>query len=195
MAKIAEEDRQRLLESGHDVAALVDAGQLTGDETLKRALVRSRERLALARVRLLEAVQKNFQESGETSQTRVDVETLARGALRQYGFVRGKVSDALLNVDPDEDPGSDEVAKRATVFASVFSKTGGGVAGRGAGHRRGRRRGRRWQPRELKQSPSPLQDPPPNPNNTFSQNLLSEPSLRTFSQNLLSATLRSCLIS
>ena len=122
MARIADEDRRRLLESRHDISALNNAEELTEDVSLQRALVRSRERLSDTRAALLGAVQHNLQESIETSSARVDLDKSVSAATKQYSFIRGDVEHRLLSDDPDAPRAPDEIEKGEAAFKAVFTQ-------------------------------------------------------------------------
>ena len=55
--------------------------------------------------------------------------------VRRYGFIRGKVSDALLNVDPDAPVDPRESLRRQRLFGRVFSVSASDLESLGAPNR------------------------------------------------------------
>ncbi len=116
----AEEDRRRLLESRHDLSACEKAAELTTDASLQGAVVASHGELALAQKTLRDAAAKSARERSETDQERTALEQAKGTLVRRYGFIRGKVQDALLNVDPDAGVLASEMERRSRLFGRVF---------------------------------------------------------------------------
>ena len=115
-----EEDRRRLLESRHDLGALAEPGALTDNKVMQDAAVASRDELAAAREALRLAASSIDREHTETDAERLKLSTALLAATRRYGFIRSKVQDALLNVDPDASPEKAEIERRQRLFNRVF---------------------------------------------------------------------------
>lgn len=118
-----DEDRRRLLESRHDLAALENPTTLTDDPDHKQALVASRAELLARRDALRSAASLVSKEKSETDVERAGLQGAVTALLGKYRFVRGKVEDALLNVDPDSAPPPAEMLRRTRLFDRVFRHT------------------------------------------------------------------------
>jgi hypothetical protein len=96
-----EEDRRRLLESRHDIAAVEKPVTLSPHANFQLAIVASRDELAQERIALHSVTGLVAREHSETDAERARLAESIAALVRRYAFVRGKVQDALLNVDPD----------------------------------------------------------------------------------------------
>ncbi len=115
-----EEDRRRLLESRHDLGALAKPAALTENKALQNAAIASRDELAATRETLRVAAADVDREHTETDAERIKLATALTGVTRRYGFVRSKVQDTLLNVDPDASPAPAEIERRQRLVNRVF---------------------------------------------------------------------------
>lgn len=115
-----DEDRRRLLESRHDIGACEDAAVLTQVPAYKDAVVASRAELVTCRDALLTAAALVSKEKSETDLERAKLQEAVAALIRRYGFVRGKVQDGLLNVDPDNPLPASEMLRRTRLFERVF---------------------------------------------------------------------------
>lgn len=115
-----DEDRRRLLESRHDISACEKPALLSPNAAFQSAVLVSRDELASARAGLQSAAALVSRERSETDIERARLEEAVRGAARRYGFVRAKVQDALLNVDPDMPLPASEMERRQRLFGRVF---------------------------------------------------------------------------
>lgn len=117
---LTEEDRRRLLESRHDIAAVEKPVTLTPNATLQSAVVASRDELSQERVALESAIARVAREHGETDAERAKVAESVAALVRRYGFIRGKIQDALLNVDPDAAVSATELERRKKLIDRTF---------------------------------------------------------------------------
>lgn len=115
-----EEDRRRLLESRHDISAVASPVTLTPNATYQMAIVASRDELAQERVSLQSAAGRVVRERGETDTERAKLADSIAALVRRYAFVRGKVQDALLNVDPDVAINATEIERRKRLVDRTF---------------------------------------------------------------------------
>lgn len=115
-----EEDSRRLLEARRDIQACERPADITPDKAMQHALTESRDELSAARDRLQAAAAIVDREHSETDAERLKLAKALTAAIRRYGFVRSKVSDALLNVDPDDAPGASEMERRQRLYQRVF---------------------------------------------------------------------------
>jgi len=115
-----EEDRRRLLESRHDLGAVAEPGALTDNKAMQDAAVASRDELAAHREALRVAAAGIDREHGETDTERLKLVKALTAATRRYGFVRSKVQDILLNVDPDASLAPTEIERRQRLVSRVF---------------------------------------------------------------------------
>jgi len=116
----AEEDRRRLLEARHDIAACKKPGELSPSLALQEAAVVSRDELAGADATLRSACALAAREQTETDVERTKLGRGIRTAIRKYAFVRGKVHDELLNVDPEVLIPAAEIERRERLVSRVF---------------------------------------------------------------------------
>lgn len=115
-----DEDRRRLLESRHDISACDSPATVSPHPDFQSAVVASRDELALARAALQSAAAHSARERTETDTERARLEQAVSAAVRRYGFVRAKVQDALLNIDPDAPLPASEIERRQRLFGRVF---------------------------------------------------------------------------
>lgn len=115
-----EEDRRRLLESRHDLGAIADSAALTDNKAMQAAAIASRDELAVSREALRLAAAAVDREHGETDTERLKLSTMLTLLTRRYGFVRSKVQDVLLNVDPDANLAATEIERRQRLVNRVF---------------------------------------------------------------------------
>ncbi len=115
-----EEDSRRLLESRHDIAAVEKPVTLSPNATLQLAIVASRDELAQERVALQSATALVAREHTETDAERAGLAESIAALVRRYAFVRGKVQDALLNVDPDVVVNASELERRKRLVDRTF---------------------------------------------------------------------------
>jgi hypothetical protein len=115
-----EEDRRRLLESRHDIGAVEKPVTLTPNATYQLAVVASRDQLAQERVALQSATARVAREHSETDTERAKLAESIAALVRRYAFVRGKVQDALLNVDPDVVVTATELERRKRLVERTF---------------------------------------------------------------------------
>ena len=115
-----EEDRRRLLESRHDIGAVEKPVTLSPHATFQLAIVASRDELAQERVALQSATARVAREHSETDAERAKVAESVAALVRRYAFVRGKVQDALLNVDPDVVVNATELERRKRLVERTF---------------------------------------------------------------------------
>lgn len=118
-----DEDRRRLLESRHDISACEKPALLSSNPAFQSAVLASRDDLASARGQLQSAVALVSRERTETDTERARLEEAVHGCVRRYGFVRGKVQDALFNIDPDMPLPASERERRQRLFDRVFNTT------------------------------------------------------------------------
>ncbi|MRG91828.1 hypothetical protein [Polyangium spumosum] len=118
-----DEDRRRLLESRHDISACDNPALLTPKPTFQSAVLESRDELASARVGIQSATGLVSRERTETDTERARLEEAVLACVRRYAFVRGKVQDVLLNVDPDMPLPASERERRQRLFDRVFGTT------------------------------------------------------------------------
>lgn len=116
-----EEDRRRLLESRHDIGAVEKPVTLSPNATFQLAIVASRDELAQERVALQSATARVAREHGETDAERAKLADSVAALVRRYAFVRGKVQDALLNIDPDLGVSATELERRKRLVERTFS--------------------------------------------------------------------------
>lgn len=115
-----EEDRRRLLESRHDIGAVDKPVTLTPHANFQLAIVASRDELAQERVALQSAAALVAREHTETDTERAKLAESIAALIRRYAFVRGKVQDALLNVDPDIVLNAAEIERRKRLVDRTF---------------------------------------------------------------------------
>jgi hypothetical protein len=115
-----EEDRRRLLESRHDIGAVARPVVLTPHAHFQMAIVASRDELAQERNALQDAAGRVLRERGETDTERAKLADSIAALVRRYAFVRGKVQDALLNVDPDVVINATEIERRRRLVERTF---------------------------------------------------------------------------
>ncbi len=115
-----DEDRRRLLESRHDIAACENTILLSTNPAMQSAVAASRDELALARAALQSAAALTARERTETDAERARLEETVSAAVRRYGFVRSKIQDTLLNIDPDAPLPASEMERRQRLFGRVF---------------------------------------------------------------------------
>lgn len=116
-----EEDRRRLLESRHDIGAVAQPVSLTPHATFQLAVVASRDELAQERVALQSATARVAREHSETDAERAKLAESIAALVRRYAFVRGKVQDVLLNVDPDVVVNATELERRKRLVDRTFN--------------------------------------------------------------------------
>lgn len=116
----AEEDQRRLHESRHDLAAAETPANLTTDAKMKAAVVVSRDELSAGRTALESAASNAARERTETDAERAKLEQAIATAIRRYGFIRGKVQDALINIDPELVISAEEIERRSKLWHQVF---------------------------------------------------------------------------
>lgn len=116
----AEEDQRRLYESRHDIDAAKTPANLTGNAKMQAALVVSTGELSAARTALESAASSVERERNETDAERAHVDQSIAALVRRYGFIRGKVQDVLLNVDPEVIVSAEEIERRNKLFDRVF---------------------------------------------------------------------------
>lgn len=116
----ADEDTRRLLESRHDIAAAEKPADISPDIKYHPAITASRDELFNARGGLQSAAAHSARERSETDAERAKLEQAIDAAKRRYAFVRNKVQDALLNVDPDAPLPASEIERRQRLFQRVF---------------------------------------------------------------------------
>jgi len=117
---LTEEDRRRLYETRHDISALASPAGLTGQAAMQGAAALSRDDLVAARAVLRAAAASAVREKSETDVERVSLQQAIDAAIRRYGYIRGKVQDALLNVDPTVTVAPEEMERRHRLFGRVF---------------------------------------------------------------------------
>ncbi len=117
---MTDEDLRRLLESRHDLTASKKPEVMTVDSSLKAAVTTFRKDLEAARHQLTAAVAAVSREKTETEAERIQVHKCLASAVARYGFIRGKVGDALLNTDPDEQIDPKEIERRQKLYDRVF---------------------------------------------------------------------------
>jgi hypothetical protein len=115
-----EEDRRRLLESRHDIGAVDKPMTLTPHANFQLTIVASRDELAQERVALQSAAARVAREHSETDAERAKLAESIAALVRRYTFVRGKIQDALLNVDPDIGVNATEIERRTRLFERTF---------------------------------------------------------------------------
>jgi hypothetical protein len=118
---LTEEDRRRLLESRHDIAAVEKPVTLSPHANFQMAIVASRDELAQERIALQSAVGLVAREHSETDAERAKLTESITALVRRYAFVRGKVQDVLLNVDPDAAINATELERRKRLVDRTFS--------------------------------------------------------------------------
>lgn len=115
-----EEDRRRLLESRHDIGAVEKPVTVTPNATFQLAIVASRDELAQGRAALQSAAARVDREHSETDAERAKLSESVAALVRRYTFVRAKVQDALLNVDPDVVVAATEIERRKRLVDRTF---------------------------------------------------------------------------
>jgi hypothetical protein len=115
-----DEDRRRLLESRHDIGAAEKSALLSADTKMQTAVDASRDALGAARAALHSAAAVSDRERSETDAERAKLEQAIASLVRRYGFVRGKIHDTLLNVDPDAPLPAAELERRQKLVTRVF---------------------------------------------------------------------------
>lgn len=115
-----DEDLRRLLESRHDIGACEDAKAVTTNPAYQDAVVASRAELVTRRAALKAAAALVSREKSETDAERAGLQGAVTALVRRYAFVRGKVQDGLLNVDPESPLPSTELVRRQRLFDRVF---------------------------------------------------------------------------
>ena len=128
-----EEDRRRLLESRHDIAAGQKPSDLSPMPAMQKAAAASRDELAAADAALRSACAHAAREHTETDVERAKLGNAMTTAVRKYAFIRGKVQDALINVDPDAPLPASEIERRERLFARVFRVAGSDLERMGQG--------------------------------------------------------------
>lgn len=116
----AEEDQRRLHESRHDIDAAKTPADLTGNSKMQAALVVSTAELSTARTALESAASSVEHERNETDTERARMDQSLAALVRRYGFIRGKVQDVLLNMDPEVAIATEEIERRNKLFGRVF---------------------------------------------------------------------------
>jgi hypothetical protein len=116
---IANEDRQRLLESRHDIAAAVPTA-ITSNAAYQAALAQSRDHLAAKRTELHESAQTHSREKSETDAERATLATAVSNAVRWYEFIRDRAESRLLKIAPNVQVDVHEMERRQKLFARVF---------------------------------------------------------------------------
>ena len=120
MSMYAEEDRRRLLESRHDIAACQKPADLSPISVYQKAAAASRDELANADATLRAACALAAREHTETDIERTKLGQTISSAVRKYAFIRGKVHDALVNIDPDAPLPASEIERRERLIGRVF---------------------------------------------------------------------------
>ena len=118
-AMIANEDRQRLLESRHDIAAAVPTS-MTSNAAYQAAVTQSRDLLAARRAELLETAQTHSREKSETDAERAKLATAVGQAIRWYEFARDRAESRLLKIAPNVHVDGHEMERRQKLFARIF---------------------------------------------------------------------------
>jgi len=117
---LTDEDRRRLYESRHDLDAASNPARLTDHPAFLPALAASHGALQSSRDGLKAAAALVVQEKGETDAERVKLQQALAQARLRYGFIRAKVQDALLNIDPDAPIATSEIDRRSKLFQRIF---------------------------------------------------------------------------
>ena len=107
----AAEDHRRLLESNHDVRALLDPNALTDQDVWRQAATQSRDELAQATQTLRSAARAKTSETTETTAARAEALRHKGVAIAQYTWVRTQISARWLAIDPND----------ATIAPSTFA--------------------------------------------------------------------------
>ncbi|MBK9258256.1 MAG: hypothetical protein IPM54_00285 [Polyangiaceae bacterium] len=118
---IANEDRQRLLESRHDIGAAVNPATITSDATYQAAIGTSRDKLAARRAELLDKAAAQGREKTETDAERAGLAAACDEALRWYEYIRNRAEARLLQPAPNVKVDAHEMARRRKLFDRVFS--------------------------------------------------------------------------
>jgi hypothetical protein len=116
----AEEDRRRLLEARHDIAASQKPPDLSPTTVYQKAIAASRDDLANADAALRAACALAAREHTETDIERTKLGQTIDTLVRRYAFLRGKVQDALVNIDPDIPLPAGEIERRERLLGRVF---------------------------------------------------------------------------
>ncbi|HRI68052.1 MAG TPA: hypothetical protein PK156_27635 [Polyangium sp.] len=116
---IANEDRQRLLESRHDIAA-AEPTSMTSNAAYQAAAAQSRDHLAAKRADLHQVAQTHSREKSETDAGRATLAAAVSNALRWYEFVRDRAESRLLKPAPNVHVDVHEMERRQKLFARVF---------------------------------------------------------------------------
>jgi hypothetical protein len=117
-----EQDTQRLLESRYDLGAVGDGEALTPKEGARAHALESAQELAESRERLRQAMLGLSREHTETDAAREALKRAIAEAADCYGYIRGQVSNRLLNLRAAERKrlGEDALESRARTFERVF---------------------------------------------------------------------------
>jgi hypothetical protein len=130
MARVAEEDRRRLIESRRDLDRTEAVERLTTHEDYQRALSASHGELGAARASLVEAARAAAREAVETQEANVALLALRRQVEESYGYLRKVVEGALLRHNPRRPRAEAEVTQRQRLFGRVFGDTQSALQGR-----------------------------------------------------------------
>ena len=117
---LTEEDRRRLYESRHNLGAAAKPEIITASPAQQSAIAESAADVAIARDVLAAAAATVDREKGETDAERTKLQQASAAAIRRYGFIRGRVDAALLNVDPDAPLPAGELDRRRRVIERQF---------------------------------------------------------------------------
>jgi hypothetical protein len=115
-----DEDRRRLLESQHDIAAVDKPATLSASNTTQSSITESRDELKDARKALQSAAHSVIRERSETDAERAKLDQALSTLVRRYGFIRVKVQDALLNIDPEITVSATEIERRTRLIERIF---------------------------------------------------------------------------
>lgn len=129
----AEEDRRRLLEARHDIAACQKPADLSPITVYQKAIATSRDDLANADAALRAACSLAAREHTETDIERTKLGQTIDTVIRKYAFIRGKVHDALINIDPDAPLLAPEIERRERLLERIFKMAGSDLERLGQG--------------------------------------------------------------
>ncbi len=123
-----DDDRRRLLESKFALSAIATLSPLCQDPRHGLGAEASGSQILAARRALLDLL--NSQDPPEPARilARQEAADAAERALPIYDHVRGRVRDALLNVDPDAPLTASERARRLHLLRGVFKHSPGALS-------------------------------------------------------------------
>jgi hypothetical protein len=99
----------------------------------QKAIASSRDDLGIAEAALRSACAQSAREHTETDQERMKLGQAIAMVVRKYIFIRGKVQDALVNVDPDAALAAGEIERRERLVNRVLGFTGSDLERMGQG--------------------------------------------------------------